>query len=519
MSPPGDRALRVAAIVVLLVSFAVRLLHIDLSYADPYSVADEIYARSHMIAVNHDRYGFAETLGRAVLNPKEVSPEHWRFYVNHPPFFTMAQGALMQVFGTGYWVGRLLPLAGVVGLLIFLWRLLARSFDRTSAWCGTAVFSLWPMNLLYAGQNNFETLCLLAIVGFAERWQAGRKLQAAAVVFLGGLVDFVPFWTPFLFCLGLLAFGLTRRDRLMPALRDCSLLGVAVFASIGAFWLHISLVEHDLVSYLRNLTLDSDQIREDISFSWFGLLTSQGEFAVAGFGWIALLWTAVGFSLWRPGMWCVLLLATGLAMVLAFPYHAFLHSFWLIYLGPGLTYGLCAASSRLRRHPAWGHLLLLALLLGSAGESLYRYGSYRGRIAYDSPARWARILEGALPADSVAILTVRRPGSPSPRCIELETDDLAVIGYLSPDTADPAATRGRLQSLARELDAYGLSDRRAFLVIERGNIADFLAAAGEPAVRRFLAEEVQGREFAEIAAPDGDEVFWIWDVTQQVFPR
>ena len=510
------RFLPAVAAVLMLVSLALRVWDLPRPYADGNSKSEAIAAENYQIAWNFVRYGYGPTRCLQVMNPQPAPPEHWVFYLNHPSTFTLLQSLAFRLAGgRSFAAAKIIPFLAFLLQVLFLFRIARRILGRDGALTAAALYSLWPITLLYGGHANYEPFCLLSLLVFVDSLQEGRLGRACLAAFLGGLFDFPSFYGPFLFVMGLLLFRLPARRISAGRLFVISAaLGGSCLAALALFFLHISFVPRDtgFLEYLKTIfTADPAFFARAIHFTWSSFLESQAGFYIAGFGFTGL--SLAGLGLAKGGFKgpVPLLLACGLFHVLVFRYHAHVHAFWGIYLAPGLAIlagrGLLALWM-LPRAKAFGLSLALLLLLGGGAEGAGRFLGRRAVVDPGKPERWAAALEGVLPPRSVAVLT--HPAAPPFWGIECYTRELAVRSNL-------LYSRYDLDNLAALLRKFHLERRHVFAVVEAGAAR----ALGLEKVRAFMKGGVRRGRFLGLLRPPGKNEslpsFYAWEITKSVF--
>ncbi len=514
-SPPWGKALPVAGVLLLLLSLALRLWDLPRPYADGNSKSEAIAAENYQIAWNFVRYGYGPTRCLQVMNAQPAPREHWVFYLNHPATFTLLQSLVFRAAGgRSFAAAKALPLLAFLFQLFFLFRIARRSLGPGGAWAATALYSLWPMALLYAWHANYEPFCLLSLLFFVDSLQEGRLGRASLGAFAGGLFDFPSFYGPFLFAMGLLLVQAPRkRATFREAFRVSAVLGAACLGALALFFIHISLAPRDtgFFEYLKTMfSADPAIFARAIHFTWDNFLASQAGFYLAGFGFTGLFAALLG--LLRGGFRGAvpLLIGCGLFHVLVFRYHAHVHAFWGIYLAPGLA--LLAgrgveALSRFFQGRAAGPALALLLVLAGGTEGAGRFLAARAAVDPSKPERWAAALEAILPPRSVAVLS--HPGAPPFWGVECYTKTLAVRSNL-------LYSRYDLENLAALLRKFHLDKRRVFAVLEK----KAAISLGLERVEAFMESGVRKGKFMGVLRPPGGRKnlpsFLVWDITASV---
>lgn len=133
------------------------------------------------------------------------------YYAAHPPLYVWTSVVWTLLFGTDVWVFRLTSAAAAAGIVVMLYRLLARRMQVSDALLVAAFFAGNPLTTFYSRQGQLDlllALCmLLAVLGAARHARTGAVAPlAGAVLALGAAL-----MTKMLFALivpaGLLAAG------------------------------------------------------------------------------------------------------------------------------------------------------------------------------------------------------------------------------------------------------------------------------------------------------------------------
>ncbi len=373
---------------ILLLVLLVAALARSRGIGDPWSHGDHngwggaFYSN---IARNYTRYGYLETRFAPVVTTGRVPPEERRYYLTHPPGIGLAVSAAFRLFGEHEWSARLVPLLFSLGSIVLLFRLGEKIFSREVGLVAAALFSFAPVETLYGAHVDPQGapvtfFGLLLLLAYEER----RPVLAALALVLGATFD----W-PIHYLAGLVAVhaGFFRKDmrRWAAGFLAGSVLLVVSFLLYARF-----VAPSPRTQYLRSTPVDSFLFWSGVRVPldripgrpieapeipvWLSRMggTLEHLFTLLL---LALAALGTGFAWSRKGpaaLWILLL--WGLAHILLFPLGAFVHDYWSLYLGPGLSlaaaWGIASIASwivRRRTLALWGSSAALSLFLLLAG--------------------------------------------------------------------------------------------------------------------------------------------------------
>ncbi len=411
------------------------------------------------IARNYTRYGYLETRFAPVVTTGRVPPEDRRYYLTHPPGIGLALSFAFRLFGEHEWSARLVPLFFSLGSIVLLFRLGEKVFTREVGLGAAALFSFTPVETLYGAHVDPQGppvtfFGLLLLLAYQER----RPILAALAFVLGAAFD----W-PIHYLAGMVAVDawFFRRDmrRWGAGLLAGSLLLVA------GFLLYARIVApNPKEQYLKSTPVDSflfwtgalvppDRIpgrpieAPEIPV-WLSRMASTLErlFTLPLLA-LAALGAAFAWSRRAPAALWILLL-WGLAHILLFPLGAFVHDYWSLYLGPGLS--LAAAFGVVSIVSSIGRRRPLLLSGSTAAISIYLLAAGIHRV-------------DSLPREPVVL---------GPKLHELTAPEEGVL-LLNPMDARDAyyadrVIRDRVNRLALFEDALESKTRFRFFVVPTG---------------------------------------------------
>ncbi len=348
---------------------AVVLLFLTISSRDASAPLNWNGAVMSAAARNHLTLGLGRTrLGAATNNAPD--PVALDFYTHHPPGLPLLLSVSFGIFGVREWSARLVPIGLAAGSIVLLY-LLARAGRVPLPLLPAAAFGLAPMALYYGREVCHEAptafLLLLAVLGYV-RWETSGSRRAllgtAAALGAGMLMD----WPAYLLAGALpLAHAVARRRGEWRA-QVLLLPGLALLAFAGHLG-HVSLLSgdrglRDLVDIFlhRAGSTTSDRPGEAERFSGAAFVLVQGARATqlftpvvlgAGLAGIAGMLRRKGSRVAALEAGVLALLLVGLLHVLLFRQGAWVHSYWLYYLGPPLALASAGVLAGLsRRAPA-----------------------------------------------------------------------------------------------------------------------------------------------------------------------
>lgn len=195
------------------------------------------------IARNYLKYGYLATHFGPVSNLGIVSPSEFQYYYHHPPLLYWLVSLSFRFFGVSEWSARLVPLVFSVALLLLIYVVGARLFDRKVGLLAAAFAAIMPMETYYGAHVDVYgsvavAFSLLAFYGYI-RWVGERQTADLALCVAGVVLGCMTAWyTYFLIPLILVHYywfhywrGRSRDHRLL-ILPACA---VAIF---GLFMLH-----------------------------------------------------------------------------------------------------------------------------------------------------------------------------------------------------------------------------------------------------------------------------------------
>ncbi len=368
------------------------------------------------IARNYLRYGYLETRFAPVISTGTVAREDRRYYLTHPPGIGLTVSAAFHLFGEHEWTARLVPLLFGLGSIVLVFRLGSRIASRETGLLAAALFSLAPLETLYGAHVDPQGppvvfFGLLLFLAYEEK----RPLLAAAALVLGAAFDWPIHYLSGLLALHALFFRPDRR-RWAVGLLAGSLFLVLAFLLYARF-----VAPHPRQQYLQSTPLDSflfwsgvrvppgripgRPIRTPTPRDWLVRLASHLDslytvplLALAAFGAVLAAGGASGAVR--------ILLLWGLAHILLFPLGAFVHDYWSMYLGPGLSFAAASGLLRIADSLRRGRTLILAASSTALSLFLLTAGIRRVDSLPREPAAFGvKLHELTRPDEGILLLT------------------------------------------------------------------------------------------------------------------
>jgi 4-amino-4-deoxy-L-arabinose transferase-like glycosyltransferase len=353
------------------------------SIADPWSHGDHngwggaFYSN---IARNYGRYGYVETRFAPIITTGYEPREERRYYLTHPPGIGIAVSSSFALFGEHEWAARMVPLLFHLGSILVLFRLGKRVFSPEIGLLAAALYAFAPLGTLYGAHVDpqgppvvFSGLLLL--LAYEER----RPLLAAGALLLGALFD----W-PIHYLAGLIAihawFVRSDEKKWSLGLVAASFLLVASFLLYSRFVApnpeghYLSSTPMDAFLFWSGARVPSDRIpgrpiQAPEVAAWISQIgkTLDNLYTIPV---LALAVLGAGFTWSKEGratLWILIL--WGLAHIFLFPLGAFVHDYWSLYLGPGVS--LAAACGLVTIADRTGRRRTLVLSASSVALSLF----------------------------------------------------------------------------------------------------------------------------------------------------
>jgi 4-amino-4-deoxy-L-arabinose transferase-like glycosyltransferase len=366
---------------VLLFILLVAALAQSRGIADPWSHGDHngwggaFYSN---IARNYARYGYLETRFAPVISTGTVPPLERRYYLTHPPGIGLTLSSSFALFGEREWSARLVPLLFHLGSIALLFRLGEKVFSEAIGLVAAALFAFAPLGTLYGAHVDPQGppvtfFGLLLLLAYEER----KPLLGASALVLGAAFD----W-PIHYLAGLLAIHawVFRREmrRWSAPLVFGSLLLVAGFLIYTRFVApnpqqqYLSSTPGDAFLFWTGARVPADRIPgRPIEAPPVPVWLSRMGNTLRHLFTIPLLALAALGAAWsrerKAALWILIL--WGGAHIFLFPLGAFVHDYWSLYLGPGLS--LAAAFGLVTMADWSGRRRTLFLAASSVALSLF----------------------------------------------------------------------------------------------------------------------------------------------------
>jgi 4-amino-4-deoxy-L-arabinose transferase-like glycosyltransferase len=465
------------------------------------------YPSAHhaLYAFNHLDYGLAVTKGAQLANGSPEVPEHLFLANHHPPLMPLVLAASYKLFGLQESAARGVMIACSALSILLLYLAVRLLMGRRVALIAALVFTLLPLNLVYATKVNHEPMvlpfvlgCLVAYAYWLRRPSAWRLATLSLIFCIGTMVGWGAYYVA-----GLIpAFHLVALWYARKPIRkaDLSLLVLPVLAVLmfALFVAHLYWFDPGSVHSLFHLAEERTGavVPTDVgeeSFSNFSLLQRVVTRSALLFTLPALALAVAGLVLvlgqlgggkrgeQPDGLALVLFWAVGLAHILIFRHVSWVHEFLVYYLmvPVSVTVGwlLNLALERLPGRTAVSVVAAFAILFVPLALLQARETFWTGQVAGIPPL--AKYLKERVPENGVILSTASHHPYLHP----------GVALYARRDVVERIETR-------EQLDRQRAWYKRSPL---------FLMAFDEPSASKVRTEELVRQMDAEFA---GEQTPW-----------
>lgn len=134
-------------------------------------------------ARNTLHYGLAETGLLQVRNDGPADPEHFRYYIHHPPGVPLLVAANFAALGESEAAARLVPILFTLLSIAVLYRMVRKAMNHRTATLAAGLFVLMPMTALFGRMVNHEAVTLFWMLLLVDRyleWRHTRMTQTLA---------------------------------------------------------------------------------------------------------------------------------------------------------------------------------------------------------------------------------------------------------------------------------------------------------------------------------------------------
>lgn len=354
------------------------------------------------IARNYIRYGYVTTKLAPVVDVGPVSPDHFSYYLHHPPLFGLLISLSFRIFGIHEWSARLVPLLFSVGCLVVLYLIARNIWDRRSALLATFFMSVMPMAAFFGPHVDVQGSVLLfwVLLTFyfyllwVDKERTGFFAGFIAAFAAGALTDWPAFFLVPLLGIHFSIYGSRRRRRQFLLF---VLVAVLLFISLAAY---LGVVAEDYRALFKEMIWKTSAHAIDLPESQEQFTLRQWFRQIGGYYWnlftpVPLILSALWLTWFLPrrrtdfhrNFLALLILLFGLLHVVLFRQGAFVHDYWSAYLSPGLALGSALAVGSLVEKWKARPAVWLALACGGlafALSSTARVFELRERFRDDS---------------------------------------------------------------------------------------------------------------------------------------
>lgn len=153
-----------------------------------------VYSR---FAKNFLTFGFLKTKMTPTWDLGNIVPEHFNYYMHHPPLLAYMMAMSFKIFGIHEWSARLVPVIFSITAL-FLFYLIARFlWDKTIAFLSLIFLGFTPMFLYYGRMVNQEPVFLFFyffIIYFYLRFLHENRKSYVDVILIGFIFAYLTAW-------------------------------------------------------------------------------------------------------------------------------------------------------------------------------------------------------------------------------------------------------------------------------------------------------------------------------------
>ncbi|MBW2702263.1 MAG: glycosyltransferase family 39 protein [Deltaproteobacteria bacterium] len=375
------------------------------------------------------------------------TPGPGEYYTDHPMAVHFHMIGLSAIFGSGEWVGRLVPTFYSFATLFILFFLLRREVGRPAALLGIALYAATPLHQIFASMIDHEQGCifwLLLCIHATYRWldksSPGWFATAALSISFATQFDWPAYYMSFFLMLYVAFVGLKQSSPAGSRLRAwlrwrrhytwAAIFSAVVLANFFGFFGWIAAIRGGIGAMIHAFFWRSAEQtgylqvlfeREQDLHGW--LLYSLGA------AWlISATWRLFARKLERIDLLPALFLVTQLIHSTVFSQAGKIHCYWTYYLGPFFAVAGAVVLLRVWRfaqeklqnrsgarfvfnQTAVGVTLIALLAQGLWTAKQQRWGFRSGTAAYVQHyddgydlATWGRELSARFPREKVYYL-------------------------------------------------------------------------------------------------------------------
>ncbi len=276
-------------------------------------------------------------------------PTHW--YTDHPMMLHLHLMVFQGIFGYSECVNRLVPALYSFFTLLVLFLLVLRLAGRATALVAACIYTLTPLNLIFANMVNHEQgavfWCLLFLYAYCRWHQQGLRrhtVLALVSVTIAAQFDWPAYYLAFLVALHALATGVRRHPGWLRWRREytwTALFSAVVLLNFFGFFLWIQLMRGGLEHMWSSFHWRSASQGGYLEVLLDRALDLRGVVLIGLLGAWALytIDRLVRRRLGLTDMVPVLFFLTQLIHSTVFQQAGRIHSYWTYYLGPAFAVG------------------------------------------------------------------------------------------------------------------------------------------------------------------------------------
>jgi len=305
------------------------------------------------IGRNYLRYGLLTWLA-PVITTGQLPSNELVFYPNHPPLLGWLIATTFALFGEHEWAARLVPLIFSLGNLLVFYVLVARYCSTSVALITMLLMAVIPMTAYYLGsfpdvQGPHVLFFMLLNVFFYFRWVESSKRAYFIGLVLGTLCGILSDWPGLYTPLVLVAYhGLTQSRGSFPPMAAIS--AASIILALALIW-YLGWLVYDPWILFKAFLLSSIASKPELPNIEF-LAPVPGWITTILGNHILYLYTPIILSLAISYLFAgrsrgrsrcpsefqlvLLLIILGALHVGLGLYAAAMHSYWSMYLAPGL---------------------------------------------------------------------------------------------------------------------------------------------------------------------------------------
>jgi 4-amino-4-deoxy-L-arabinose transferase-like glycosyltransferase len=283
----------------------------------------------------------------AGLTPPE--PNHW--YTDHPMMLHLHLMAFQEIFGYSECVNRMIPALYSFLSLLVLFFLVLRLAGKAAALISACIYTLTPLNLIFANMINHEQgaifWCLCFLYGYCRWHQTGMRrhtVLALVSITFAAQFDWPAYYLAFVVALHALATGIRRHPGWLRWRREytwTAVFSAVVLLNFFGFFLWIQLMRGGLGHMWGVFNWRSESQGGYLPVLFERALDLRGVIPIGLLGaWgLYTIERAIRRKLGLIDLVPALFFITQLIHSAVFQQAGRIHSYWTYYLGPAFAIG------------------------------------------------------------------------------------------------------------------------------------------------------------------------------------